>query len=281
LSDDFFYSIPWRATSPHPGVHSGVLNGGTDEFAGLVPLMSNPQPKHIDVRASIQNPLGQWMVRSFRQRSSIQVQVIADLSASMDYQGMADKRETVAHLVRSIAWSTYREADRFSFLAADDALIESLTIPSRLYKGGLPELFTRLLYHPRQGTGIAGLLAAAARLGRTKSLVFLISDFHQPLNDLAELMRTLSRHDVVPVVIWDKAEFEALPDYGFVVVVDPETRQKRRLFMRPWLREQFERQFEERREALRDLFAPHGRSPLFLTEPYQPDQLTHYFLMGT
>ncbi len=280
MSEDFFYSIPWRAISPHPGAHASALQGGTDEFAGLVNLMANPQPRHIDVRASLQNPLGQWMVRSFRQRSSIQVQVIADLSGSMGYQGVRDKRETMARLVASIAWSSYREGDRFGFQAADAQLVETLTLPCRIYKGGVPELFTQILHHPRQGGGMSGLFDAAGRLGRSRSLVFLISDFHQPLDDLAELMRRLSRHDVVPVVIWDPAEFESLPDFGLVVVEDPETGEKRRLFMRPRLKEQFKARFEARKVALEDLFTPFGRGPLFMTEEYSPDRLTRYFLMG-
>jgi uncharacterized protein (DUF58 family) len=280
LIDDFFYTIPWRASSPHPGAHASALNGGADEFSGLVNLMANPQPKHIDVRASIQNPLGQWMVRSFRQRSSIQVQVIADLSGSMRYTGCLDKAETVSRLVQSIAWSAYREGDRFGFQAADQELIESLSLPCRLYKGGVPELYTRLRYHPRKGQGVKGLLDAASRLGRARSLVFFISDFHQTSDQLRALMQAMSRHDVVPIVIWDRAEFEAMPTYGLVVVEDPETGEKRRLFMRPWLREQFQRRFQERRDELRDLFAPQGRTPLFLTEEFSPDQLTRYFLMS-
>ena len=280
MSEDFFYSIPWRAVSPHPGAHASRLQGGTDEFAGLVSLMANPQPRHIDVRASLQNPLGQWMVRSFRQRSSIQVQVIADLSGSMGYRGVREKPETMARLVASIAWSAYREGDRFGFHAADATLIEELTMPCRIYKGGVPELFTKILHHPRQGGGMKGLWDAAGRLGRTRSLVFLISDFHQPLEDLAELMRRLSRHDVVPVVIWDRAEYEALPDYGLVVVEDPELGVRRRLFMRPRLKEQFMARFEARKGALEDLFSPYGRGPLFLSDEFSPDCLTRYFLMG-
>lgn len=280
MTEDFFYSIPWRAISPHPGAHASALQGGTDEFAGLVNLMANPQPRHIDVRASLQNPLGQWMVRSFRQRSSIQVQVIADLSGSMGYQGIRDKRETMARLVASISWSSYREGDRFGFQAADAQLVETLTRPCRIYKGGVPEIFTQILDHPRRGSGMTGLFDAAGRLGRTRSLVFLISDFHQPLEDLAELMRRLSRHDVVPVVIWDPAEFEKLPEYGLVVIEDPETGGKRRLFMRPRLKEEFMARFETRKVDLEDLFAPYGRGPLFLTEGFSADRLTRYFLMG-
>jgi uncharacterized protein (DUF58 family) len=280
LSEDFFYTIPWRASSPHPGAHASALNGGTDEFAGLVNLMANPQPRHIDVRASIQNPLGQWMVRSFRQRSSIQVQVIADLSGSMSYHGKTEKRETLAQLVASIAWSAYREGDRFGFFAAGSELIESLSLPCRLYKGGVPDLLPRLRTHACAGQGMKGLLEAVGRLGRTRSLVFLLSDFHQPKNELAELATRLTRHDVVPIVIWDKAEYEALPEYGLVVVEDPETGVRRRLLMRPSLREAFALRFANRRRELEELFQPLGRSPLFLSEPYKADILTRYFLMG-
>ncbi len=280
MTEDFFYSIPWRATSPHPGAHASALQGGADEFAGLVNLMANPQARHIDVRASLQNPLGQWMVRSFRQRSSIQIQVIADFTGSMGYQGLLDKRETLARLVASIAWSSYREGDRFGFQAAGAGLIEELTLPCRIYKGGVPELFTRLLYHPREGGGIRGLYEAAGRVGRSRSLIFLISDFHHPASELAELMRRLSRHDVVPVVIWDKAEFESLPEYGLVVIEDLETGNRRRLFMRPRLKEQFMARYDARKSELEDLFSPYGRMPLFIVEGFSPDLLTRYFLMG-
>lgn len=280
MSEDFFYSIPWRAISPHPGAHASALQGGADEFAGLVNLMANPQPRHIDVRASLKNPLGQWMVRSFRQKSSIQVQVIADLSGSMRYQGLRNKRETMARLVTSIAWSAYREGDRFGFQAADATLVEALSLPCRIYRGGVPELFTHILHYSGQGGGMRGLYEAAGQLGRSRSLVFLISDFHQPLEDLTELMRRLTRHDVVPVVIWDPAEFESLPEYGFVVIEDPETGEKRRLFMRPRLRERFMARFESRKVELEHLFSPYGRCPLLMTEGFSPDRLTRYFLMG-
>lgn len=208
------------------------------------------------------------------------MQVIADLSGSMGYQGVCDKRNTVARLVASIAWSAYREGDRFGFQAADAQLIEALSLPCRIYKGGVPELFTQIRHHPRQGGGMEGLFDAVGRLGRSRSLVFLISDFHQPLADLAELMRRLSRHDVVPVVIWDQAEFRALPAYGLVVIEDPETGRRRRLFMRPSLKEQFMARFDARKAELEDLFSPYGRGPLLMTEDFSPDRMTRYFMMG-
>ena len=266
--------------SPNPGVHASLLSGGTDEFSGLVSLIANPQPRHIDVRASIQNPLGQWMVRSFRQRSSISVQVIADLSGSMSYRGETDKKKTLARLVASIAHSAYREGDRFGFLGAGSELIASLTLPCRVYKGGVPELFSRLQQYECKGHGTKGLQDAADQLGRTRSLVFLISDFHHTIEDLNVLARKLSRHDVVPVVIWDRTEFETLPDFGLVVLEDPETGERRRLFMRPTLKQAFLERFATRRRELDEVFQPLGRSPLFLTGRFSGDELTRYFLMG-
>ena len=85
---------------------------------------------------------------------------------------------------------------------------------------------------------------------------------------------------MVPIVVWDQAEFDSLPSYGLVVIEDPETGMKRRLFMRPSLKHQFMARYEARKTELEDLFSPYGRAPLFLMEDLSADRLTRYFLMG-
>lgn len=280
MSLDFLYPLPWRAHGAHPGSHASVHRGGVDEFSGLDRLLANPQPRHIDIRASLKDPLEHWWVRSFRQRTSISVEVIADLSASMGAGFGADKRETLRSLVEMVAWSAYRQGDLFGFHAASGRLIEALSLPRRFYKGGVPEFCTKLRYHQPEGSGINGLIEACGRLGRTRSLVFLVSDFHFPNEEIGRMLMHLARHDVVPVVLWDPAECEALPDYGLMVLSDPETGEKRRLWMRPGLREAFKQGFSKRRLELERLLGQRGRAPLFLNAHFVADDLTRYFLMG-
>jgi uncharacterized protein (DUF58 family) len=279
--EEFHYAISWRAGSPHPGPHASSQRGGSEEFAGIVPFIASPNPRHLDLRASLNDPFGHLAVRTYRQRSTIPVVVLADLSASMGYRGTSSKPELVARFAASAAWSAYRHGDRFGFIGGDERVREELFIPTRLHKGGIPELYENLLGFRRTGRGITGLMKAAERLGRQRTLVFLVSDCHYPLEQLEDLLGTLARHDVAPVVVWDSAEYAQLPVFGLVLIEDPETGQQRRLFMRPRLREQFRACFAQRREALARLFRQHGRSPFFLIDRYDADALTRYFLSGS
>ena len=280
MIEEFHYTIPWRASSPHPGAHASSQLGGGDEFAGLVPFASSPNPRNLDIRASLSDPFGQLAVRTFRQRSNIPVAVLADVSASMGFVGTGAKLERVSRFAASAAWSAYRHGDRFGFIAADEAVREELFIPVRLYKGGIPDLYDRVRYFDATGHSASGLQAAALRLGRQRTLVFLVSDFHLPMEDIEALLASLARHDVVPVVVWDSAEYERLPDWGLVLVEDPETGERRRLFMRPRLKEQFRQTFDARRDELAECFRRRGRSPFFLGDRFNAEALTRYFLSG-
>ena len=63
-------------------------------------------------------------------------------------------------------------------------------------------------------------------------MVFLLSDFHFDLELLTEVLRRLATHSVVPVVIWDSAEYRALPRRGLVRMQDSETGAERLLWWR-------------------------------------------------
>ena len=280
MSDEFHYTLAWRAGSPHPGAHRSSLSGGSEEFAGLVPFIASPNPRHLDLRASLSDPFGQLSVRSFRQQSAINVAVIADLSASMGFTGSASKPELLARFAAAAAWSAYRHGDRFGFIGGAESLHEDLFIPLRLHKGGVLGLYERLRDYPRAGRHTAGLLDAAARLGKSRALVFLISDFHDAIEQTNALLATLSRHDVVPIVLWDSAEYERLPNWGLVLIRDPETGAARRLFLRPRLKQLFQDRFATRHDALAQLFRQHGRSPFYLIDRFDADALTRYFVSG-
>lgn len=279
-TSEFFYPLAWRSARSHPGTHGSLLQGGTDDYAGLQPFIRNPHPRQIDVRASLADPLAQWMVRTYRQRSQIQVDALADWTASMSWTGRYDKRALVSKLVEMIARSCAREGDRFGFTAANAEMIDALTLPSRFYKGGLSDFCARLYGHAREGQSHLGLIDAARRLGRSRRLVFLISDFHWPDERILALMNALASHDVVPVVLWDPAEYQELPEFGLVTLTDSETGEQRRLLMRPALRRAILERFTARQATLSRLIGGAGRRPLFLRGDFVADDLTRYFMSG-
>lgn len=274
---EFHYAVPWRAAGAHPGTHRSGQRGGGYEFAGHVPFVSNPDPRHLDFRASLHDPFGQLMVRSFRQRSSIPVFVVADLSASMGFEGSARKLETLACFTAAAAYSAYRSGDPFGFVGCDQTIRSDLLLPMRFHKGAAPDLYRRLSSLVPTGTSAAALHQAAGHLGRQRALVFLVSDFHFPLDRVDSLLGSLGRHDVVPLVLWDSAEYARLPAWGLVYVEDPESGERRRLFMRPGLREKFRLAFEQRRGDLIHLCTRRGREPFFAVDGFDADDLTRYF----
>ncbi len=277
MTPEFHYSVGWRASGAHPGTHRSGHLGSGHEFAGQVPFIANPDPRHLDLRASLHDPYGQLMVRSFRQRSAIPVFVVADLSASMGFRGMADKLENLARFTASAAYSAYRTGDPFGFVGCDEGIRSDLLLPLRLHKSAAPDLYERLRGLSPAGRSAEALCQAAPHLGRQRALVFLVSDFHFPLDRLDTLLSSLTRHDVVPVVLWDSAEYERLPPRGLTCVEDPETGERRRLFMRPSLREKFRTAFEQRRTALIHLCIQRGREPFFVIDRFDAEALTRYF----
>ncbi len=277
---EFHYTVGWRAPGAHPGTHAGAGFGGGHEFAGHVPFLANPDPRQLDIRASLHDPFGLPMARAFRQRVAIPVYVIADLSASLGFRGISSKLATLADFAAACAYSAYRTGDSFGFIGCDETLREDLFLPCRFHKGAAPELHERLRGFPARGRSAEGLHRAAPRLGRQRALVFLASDFHFPLAQVASLLDSLVRHDVVPVVLWDSAEYGHLPPRGLAYVEDPETGARRRLFMRPGLREKFREEFAKRREALTRLCAARGREPFFVVDRFDADGMTRYFFSG-
>jgi len=274
--EDFHYQIPWRSHSAIPGHHLSTQSGGGYEFHGHAPLLSYPDARNIDVHASLHDPFGQFVVRTFRQRSSIPVFVIADLSASMNFRGRCHKTKILAHFSAVSAYSAYRTGDPFGFFGCSDQIHWDLYLPLRWQKSMNQDLFARLKnFHPR-GDSVQGLFDVASIVGKRRALIFLVSDFHMPLHRITALLEAFAPHDVIPVVIWDSFEQEP-PAWGFYRLRDPENGHERLLFMRPRLQQAFIDAFSERRRLLIQRFEGHNRKPFFITNRFDPVSMSEYF----
>lgn len=277
---EFHYRISWRAGGHRPGAHRGVTAGPGHEFISHAPLLSARDPRRLDVRASLTDPLGGWKVRVFRQRAAVPVWLVADVSASMGYAGHRRKLDVLADFAASVGYSAWRTGDAFGCLACDGALRADLSSPATRLRGAGPELSQRLRSLRPEGNSAEGLLEAPRHLSRERSLVFLVSDFHFPLEFTRKLVAGFSRHDLVPVVLWDPEEYRHLPAFGLVRLRDPETGAVRTLLMRRSLRERIARDFADRRAALEELFRGAGRPLLYMEHGFHPDRVTEYFHGG-
>ncbi|MCB1748823.1 MAG: hypothetical protein H6977_15820 [Gammaproteobacteria bacterium] len=271
------YKVGWRAAGHHPGHHPSRQQGGGLHFQHHVPLADAPDPRRFDVRASLRDPFERIQVRVYRQTSAIPVWVVADLSASMAYAGTCAKTAVLADLVAGLGYSAYRTGDRFGFVGCAERPLDDWLMPSTMNRAGALDLAARLRGLVPHGRGADGLATAAGLLGARRALVFLVSDFHLPLELVERTLLGLALHDVVPVVLWERSEYAELPRFGLARVRDAESGRSRLLFMRPALHRRIAAAYAARRERLATLFARHGRLPLYLERGFDADEVTHYF----
>jgi uncharacterized protein (DUF58 family) len=274
----FQYEIGWPARGRYPGHHRSLSAGPGLEFRGHAPLMSAPDARRIDLRASLKDPFGQWIVRTFRQRSSIELHIVADLSASMGVTGTRRKLDVLADLTAAVAYSAYRTGDAFGFIGVDERLREEIYLPATRAPGAGAALSAKLRPLKPTARSAAALPRAAALLPRRRCLVFLASDFHLPHSLLEAALDALATHQVVPVVLWDPVEFTPSARFGIGTVFDPESGIQRTLLVRPALRRKLAVAFRERAQSLARLFARRGTRPLFITGAFRPEEVTRYFL---
>ena len=274
---ELHYRVGSPALGHFPGHHRSTRGDSGFEFRGHASLLDAPDPRRLDLHASLRDPFGNWIVRVYSQRKSIPVVMVADLSASMGFVGTRRKLDVLADFVDSLAWSAWRTGDSFGFVGCDTAVREDLWLPPSRSRGAGSVLAQTLrAWHP-EGASARALAVAHRHLGQHRSLVFLVSDFHLPLPEVEAVLASMAHHDLVPVVLWDALEFTLSARAGLAHVVDPESGQRQLVWWRPALREQWRAAQEQRRDALLKLFRSKRLKPLFIEGSFDADAVTRHF----
>ena len=247
------------------------------EFRGHTNLLSYPDPRRIDIRQTIRDPLEQIHVRLFNQKSATPVYVLCDLSGSMGFGVQRSKIARTAEIAEIIAYSASQQHDPFALIGFDNKVREDWT-SSLSFKSQQALALTQHLrdYKPR-AVGCHGISDVYKYLTRERALVFLISDFHLPESLLSDTLDCLQHHHIVPIVLWDKMEYENLPQFGLVTVRDAESAATRTLFLRRALRNNIIRAFEERRDIIKTLFYRFDMPPFFVEGDFDVNLMSEYF----
>lgn len=273
----FTYLIPWKSNSFHFGAHRGTQRGLGFEYRNNVPLVDYPDARRMDLRQTLRDPYEQVQVKLFNQDNTTPIFAVCDLSSSMEFKGAQRKLDKAMEIAASVATSAFEAGDVFSFIGYDEHVLEDLTLPLSHHLHQSLEVIEQLREHEKMGVGSAGILEVAQYLSMNKGLVFWISDFHMPLELIEEALNMMSRHQVVPVMLWDDQEYRKLPKFGFGTMIDPETGLNRTIFFREAIRSKFLTAFSERKQALESLFLKFEAPALHIPSHYKPETMTHYF----
>ena len=183
---------------------------------------------------------GEPHVKLFTEERELTVMLLVDMSASLDLGSrMADKRNLVARLAATFAFSAVRNNDRVGLIGFTDQV--EVFVPPRSGRKHVLAVVQQLLTHEarHRGTRPAAGLEYLARLARGHTVSILISDFVDVLPDGPAAGRgsksgedearafehalkvVRRRHDLIPIRVEDPVELE-LPALGLVAFEDLE-----------------------------------------------------------
>jgi uncharacterized protein (DUF58 family) len=295
---EFHYRLRGRVSGQRPGSHPGSSIGAGQEFVSHKSLYDRPDPRRLDLRASLRGLNDEWLVRVNRQRAGASVRALVDVSASMMFGSGRPKLHVVADFIEALGLSAFRVGDAVGMMAFDEAERADLFVPARVSRG-MGSLMGTALREACEGGGADGaayatgssisrrtptdkrltdgLEDAASRLAGQQGLVFLVSDFHWPLERLDIALDLLAHAGVVPVVVWDPAETEPPTRNSLASLRDAESGARRTLWLRPRLREEWRRGVEQRRAEIDGFFAAHAIRPFYMEGTFDADALSRYF----
>ena len=205
------------------GLHRSPFHGYSAEFSQYRHYRPGDDLKYVDWKLFARTD--RLYTKQFRETTNLVCQIALDVSASMDYAGVAGitKFQYARLLAASLAHLVSRQGDSVGLVTYADALRQYL--PSR---GGQAHLRSLLLTLSRTSPG--GRTDGAAALGRTidllkrRGLLVVISDLY---DERPEVERALMRaahigHEVIVFHVLSRDEVE-LPFRDDVEVEDAET----------------------------------------------------------
>ncbi len=265
MSQVFDYKTATMVSSLMPGGHKSRQRGPGSDFYRKTHFLDEPEPARIDLNASLTDPFENLHVRSYRQRSKLDVLVLIDGSSSMIY---GDKISLVTKVFDSICQSVAAAGDEMTaYLLTDE--IHALTDVNSLqtaFDGVGPEDNRADAY-----TEIQRVLPSR------QSLIFLISDFHWPEWQLHAILTALSSHTVVPVISWQSREYSDYPLWRFVEMTDLETGKSTLVFVTPNQRQLIRARYQQRQAYLNSQCRAFNQRPFWLVDQYEATQMSRFF----
>ena len=260
-------------------MHASRSTGPGSAFATHGRLFDRPDPRRLDLRASLASVPREWLVRVNRQRSGVALQAIVDVSASMHFGAGRGKLGVAADFARALGHSAFRSGDAAGLTLFDERVREGDSLPPRAGRG-VGEAMGAAIEARRGEPARAGggeALREAASHAAGAALVFVVSDFHFSLDGLPSVVERLAPALVVPLVVRDPGELEPPAVNGWLDLVDAESGRRRHLWLREGTRRAWRDNVAAREAALDAAFAACEVRALRLGGTFEPEVLTRHF----
>ena len=220
-------------------------------------------------------------MKVYRQRASVPVYAVVDVSSSMQFGSPSKLHRVVAEFAESLGYSAFRSGDPAGLLAFDAEERADLYIPARHNRGvgvaiGEPDSRCRLT--SRITRGARGCSAQSNRSRGSARSCLLSRTFTGRLPTSRWHSMWLAQASVVPVVVWDMAETHPPEVDGLLAVGDAESGVRRALWVGRAVRETWNVRVDARRRDIQTAFAQRDIRPFFMQGAFEPESLSQYFL---
>lgn len=202
------------------GQYESVFKGRGMQFDEVREYMPGDDIRTVDWNVTART--GKAYIKRYVEEREMTVIFAVDLSASGDFGTVTKtKNELAAEFCAVLAFAAAKNNDKVGLLIFTDRT--ELFIPPKKGSRHILRLIRELLYFkmPNRKTDIPTAMDYLGRVIRKKATVFLVSDFLE-----ADFKKSLSllnkRHDVVAVLVRDRAEIE-MPAVGLIEFVDAES----------------------------------------------------------
>ena len=205
------------------GDYRSLFYGYGIDFADLREYQPEDDIRYIDWNVTART--NTLHVRQYMEDREITAWFLLDLSPSMDFGGSAAlKRTLLIDFVTTMARILTRHGNRVGAVIYGDRI--ERVIPARGGRVQVLRLVNDLLKQPHLSrapfTKLSALLDGGLNAIKSRSLIFLVSDFISEPGWERPLKLINQRHELVAVRIWHPSELE-LPDVGPVILEDSET----------------------------------------------------------
>lgn len=278
---EFVYRLPGISRNSRPGAHRSSSRGAGMNFVSHAKLIDQPDPRRLDLRASISNIQKNWLVRVNKQRAAINVSAIVDVSASMHFGAKQSKLQVAAEFLQALGFSAGGLGDSVSLLAFDSVRRSDLSMPARLGRGLGNTMAEVILSSTPTNTDRANTEALAQCIESSagkSALIFIVSDYHWPLQQLDRMLEPLAGSLVVPLVIWDRSEVKPPEHKRLLSATQIGGKDSRHLWLSPEVRQQWEKNVSIRQNEISDVFASRDVKPFWISNGFDPESLSRYFM---
>jgi uncharacterized protein (DUF58 family) len=188
------------------GLHRSPRHGFSAEFAEYRSYVPGDDIRYLDWKVLARRD--RCFIRKFREETNLRCHLLLDLSRSMSYGSLTyTKLDYTRTLAATLAVFLHQQGDEIGLLTYDEVPRDYL--PPRHRSGHLHAILAAL-GRPALGKSAAlnSPVEAILSRGRMRGLMFVISDFLTPLEDLKAPLSALAAcgHDVTLLQVLDPAE---------------------------------------------------------------------------